>query len=123
MLRGKCPQSEIAPLFGVKQAAYGNWERGEKEPNIATIATICGHYKCSSDWLLGLVDERTGHLHVVADAPVPYGQSPPTCASCAAKDATIAQLSASVASLSESLRQLSGSAHEKKRYPALRGAP
>jgi len=57
-LRGNQSQSEVAPLFGVKQVAYGNWERGEKEPNMQTLTKIAEHYQCSVDWLLGR--EHTG---------------------------------------------------------------
>lgn len=107
-------QKEFAGVLDLPLNTYTNYIRGVRSPTIEAVKSICTRTNVSSDWLLGLSDDRTGHLRAVADEHAPYGPSPPVCAGCVSKDATIAQLSASVASLSESLRQLSGGVPEKK---------
>ena len=57
-LRGNLSQEDFALKIGTKQTTLSNWERGFREPNfsgLVLISTSCG---VSSDWLLGLTDER-----------------------------------------------------------------
>ena len=72
-----------------------------------TLKEICGYYKCSSDWLLGLTDNAGAPA--VAEERSHYATAPPApvCSGCADKDKTIAQLSASVAQLAATIGSMS----------------
>ena len=58
-LRGSMSQDEFASIIGAKQTSYSSWERGIKEPSISNLLKIASTLGVSSDWLLGLSDERT----------------------------------------------------------------
>ncbi len=44
-------QYEIAPLFGLKQATYANYEIGKTQPTIETLCTIADYFGVSLDYL------------------------------------------------------------------------
>lgn len=62
-LRGAASQSDFANKIGVKQTSYSSWERGVKDPAAQTIALIASTFGVSSDWLLGLADNREGQCN------------------------------------------------------------
>ncbi len=66
MLRGSASQAEMAAKFGVSQVAYGRWELGKAEPKYDVLLAICKNFSVSSDWLLGLTDERTPGVSITA---------------------------------------------------------
>ncbi len=113
-LRANASQAENARIFGVSQSAYSAWERGEAEPNITTLASICRHYNVPSDWLLGLSDDAAPAWKPEAEAPktsrmaserfvdrkIAEAVSGP-CPTCAAKDSVIADLSACLREVSK----------------------
>lgn len=119
-LQGAMTQRDFAEKLDFPLNTYTNYLRGVSSPSIEAVKIICTRFGVSSDWLLGLSDTRTGHVESKTIAQTTSGQAPPACASCAAKDATIAQLSATISALSESLKQLAGAVAEKKshRQPA-----
>lgn len=49
---------EIASEFGISDRTLGSWERGRTEPPLATVALLALRFGVSSDWLLGLSDDR-----------------------------------------------------------------
>jgi len=52
-------QAAIAATVGVKHNTYSQWESGARFPESATLlASLCRLYGCSSDYLLGLSEER-----------------------------------------------------------------
>ena len=53
-------QCDFANKIGVKQTSYSSWERGIKDPAAQTVALIASTFGVSSDWLLGLSDNREG---------------------------------------------------------------
>lgn len=59
-LRGAMSQCDFANKIGVKQTSYSSWERGIKDPAAQTVALIASTFGVSSDWLLGLSDNREG---------------------------------------------------------------
>ena len=67
-LRGGLSQSEFARKVGLKQTSYSGWESGAKVPAATAIIQISNAIGVSSDWILGLSDDRTGHAAPVADA-------------------------------------------------------
>ena len=67
-LRGDVSQEDFARKIGTKQTTLSNWERGFREPNFNGLALISTSCDVSSDWLLGLSDERGGVSSVGGDA-------------------------------------------------------
>ena len=59
-LRGATSQAEFAEKIGTKQTTYSSWERGLKEPGIQILVSISRQFGVSTDWLLGLTDDRGG---------------------------------------------------------------
>ena len=52
-------QTSVAEAVGVKQPTYAAWEAGAKFPSSADhLRALCRLYNVSSDYLLGLIDER-----------------------------------------------------------------
>ena len=51
-------QTEIAALLGTTQQQYCKYENGQNEIPVRHIITLCKFYNVSSDWLLGLTEEK-----------------------------------------------------------------
>ena len=51
-------QMDIAEILDTTQQQYSKYEVGVNEIPVRHIITLCKFYKISSDWLLGLTDER-----------------------------------------------------------------
>lgn len=113
--RGTRKRAELAKQFGVSVTTWGNWERGDKEPDIATICNICQELGVSSDWLLGLTDRKP----VITKGFPPDGLKASEhagrddsyaaeCRLCGQKDATIRALQETVSALKIALRQPDG---------------
>ena len=58
LLRGSTSQEDMGRKYGFTQSAYAKWEAGRAEPKFDVLTKICKEYSVSSDWLLGLTDER-----------------------------------------------------------------
>ncbi|SMC58353.1 Transcriptional regulator, contains XRE-family HTH domain [Fulvimarina manganoxydans] len=54
-------QSAIARAAGVDLRTVRAYEAAEKAPSAPTLVRLAGVLGVSVDWLLGLVDEHTGH--------------------------------------------------------------
>lgn len=51
--RGKnLKQTEFSQAIGISQSALVSYERGEREPPAAAVASVCETYRISPDWLL-----------------------------------------------------------------------
>jgi hypothetical protein len=57
-LRGANSQVVTAKAFSVAQPTYAGWEVGRSKPDAIEICAIACHYGVSTDYLLGLSDER-----------------------------------------------------------------
>ena len=57
-LRGSMSQAAFANRIGIKQTSYSAWERGVKEPGATVVAKIASAFGVSTDWLLGMSDDR-----------------------------------------------------------------
>lgn len=57
-LRGTRKQAETANLLGISVVRLSRLERGDYEPDLATIAVAAKKFHVTADWLLGLTDER-----------------------------------------------------------------
>ena len=58
-LRGNTPQVEFSASIGVKQQTYAQWELGHRQPKIQEVVRLATHFGVSTDWLLGLSDEKS----------------------------------------------------------------
>lgn len=51
--------TQLANELGVYPQYISTWTTGRSVPSLANIIAICEYFNVSSDWLLGLSDERT----------------------------------------------------------------
>ena len=58
-LRGNTPQVEFSASIAVKQQTYAQWELGHRQPKIQEVVRLATHFGVSTDWLLGLSDEKS----------------------------------------------------------------
>lgn len=50
-------QSDVALVLGTTQQVYSRYETGINELPLRHLVTLCGFYKVSADYLLGLQNE------------------------------------------------------------------
>ena len=88
-LRGTRKQAETANLLGISVVRLSRLERGDYEPDLATIAVAAKKFHVTADWLLGLTDERNPPAAqvVTANANAPNA----TATATANKDAAIVE--------------------------------
>lgn len=55
----KKTQTDIANVLGITVSAYGNYELGQREPDNANLVKLARYFNVSTDYLLGLSDERS----------------------------------------------------------------
>lgn len=60
--RARCglTMKQVAESVGVHPNAVSRWESGEAEPSSSNLVALCKLYRCSPEYLLGMVDERNG---------------------------------------------------------------
>jgi len=58
-IRGKKPQQHMAQALNVSQKTISDWEVGRSKPDATEIFSIARCFSVSTDWLLGLTNERT----------------------------------------------------------------
>lgn len=51
-------QKDVYLLLNISANGYASWEQGRTEPDIKMIKKICKIYEVSSDYLLGISDEK-----------------------------------------------------------------
>lgn len=51
-------QSDVASYLGITVSAYGNYELGQREPDLATLNKLAEYFDVSVDYILGRTDER-----------------------------------------------------------------
>ena len=51
-------QKEGYLLLNISANGYASWEQGRTEPDIKMIKKLCKIYEVSSDYLLGISDEK-----------------------------------------------------------------
>ncbi|HIT07576.1 MAG TPA: helix-turn-helix transcriptional regulator [Candidatus Merdivicinus faecavium] len=56
-------QLEIAAAIGVSLRTYQRFEYGDREPTASSIVALAKFYGVSTDYLLGVSDERGEGLH------------------------------------------------------------
>lgn len=55
-------QQDVADVIGMSQQAYAFYETGQREPSLKTLITIATFFDCTVDYLIGVSDERHGHI-------------------------------------------------------------
>ncbi len=56
-------QQKIASILGIALRTYQYYERGQREPTVSVIIALAELYGVSTDYLLGVSDERGEGLH------------------------------------------------------------
>lgn len=51
-------QSDVAEILDTTQQVYSRYENGANEIPVRHVITLCKFYGISSDWLLGLTEEK-----------------------------------------------------------------
>lgn len=51
-------RKQVADHLGITVRSYQYYEEGKREPSFDKLVAICQYYGVSSDYLLGLKDER-----------------------------------------------------------------
>lgn len=51
-------QTEVAEVLNIKQTVYSRYERNENEMPIKHLIQLAQFYKVTTDYILGLTDER-----------------------------------------------------------------
>lgn len=51
-------QKEVATAVGCTPTVYSRYERGEREPDIATLCTLADYFEVSTDILIGYMRKR-----------------------------------------------------------------
>ena len=118
-LRGDMKQAEFARRIGLAQNSYNRYESGERVPDIDVLSQLALSLNVSSDWLLGLADDRPAADRREKTSPAspgpPNREIPETqfhkaaaanCPFCGSKDQTIASQAESIASLTRSLADI-----------------
>ena len=60
-------QSEVAKILNVTQVAYSYYELGKRQLPIDLLIRLAEFYNTSTDYLLGLTDERKPYPKSVAE--------------------------------------------------------
>lgn len=56
--KAKMNQEDLGAILEVTGAAVGSYERGKREPSIESIKKMCEIFNVTSDYLLGMTDDR-----------------------------------------------------------------
>ena len=52
-------QEQISNIIGIKESTYSTYETGRCDVNSDVLVKLTQYYGCSSDFILGVSDERT----------------------------------------------------------------
>ena len=61
-LKKNLTQSEFANILGVTERTVSNWENGIRMMDLTTATQIAKYFNVSTDYLLGVSDERNSSL-------------------------------------------------------------
>jgi len=118
-VRNSFSQNEFAKRLGIPQSSYSRYESGKNEPDYELLVSICRIFNVSSDWLLGLTDERTprggaSHDNATNNGSIDNNHGSVTigktevCPRCAEKDATIATQAQTIQTMMKTISELIG---------------
>jgi transcriptional regulator with XRE-family HTH domain len=72
----KLSQEGLSKILNVGQTTISSWERGEKEPDNATLIRLAEYFGVTTDYLLGLENEPPGDAFALS-SDVDYDDLPP----------------------------------------------
>lgn len=52
-------QKEVAALLGIDQRVYSTYETGKRDIPVKFVVTLAEFYQTSTDYILGLTNEKT----------------------------------------------------------------
>lgn len=55
-------QDTLGGLIGVSKQTISNWEHDYRTPDAENIVKLCEVFGCTADYLLGMVDDPSGHV-------------------------------------------------------------
>lgn len=55
-------QETLGGFVGVTKATVSNWENNRRIPRANELVSLCHALRCTSDYLLELTDNPTGHV-------------------------------------------------------------
>lgn len=58
-------QKDIAKLLNISTSAYGYYEQGKRSLDIHMLRTLCKFYGVSSDWIIGITDNKNPYNDIV----------------------------------------------------------
>lgn len=70
-LQGEISKVEFAKKLGLSRQTVGFYINGDRIPDAKTLAQICSRCNVSSDWVLGLSDDRELHPSAVDELGLP----------------------------------------------------
>ena len=53
-------QEDLAEVLGCNRGSLANYETGKRTPDVETIIKIAQHYGTTTDYILGVTDNKTG---------------------------------------------------------------
>lgn len=62
-------QTEISSFLGIKQPQYSRYERGVRDIPLDFLIKLAHLYNTSTDYLLGLTNDRRAIEDIIADHP------------------------------------------------------
>lgn len=65
-------QEEMAKKLNISTSAYGYYEQGRNEPSLETIQAIAETFHVSTDYLLGLKDNKRSDIQSISDLQLTY---------------------------------------------------
>lgn len=57
-------QADVADAIGVHVNMISRYESGMSEPSGSVLVRMAAFFECSPDYLLGLCEERHGHIEI-----------------------------------------------------------
>ncbi len=64
-------QQDVGDVVNLTHAAYGYYERGDRDPSTETLAKLADFYDCSVDYILGLTNVRKKSIRIDEKNAVP----------------------------------------------------
>ena len=64
----KLRQQDLADYLGITVSAYGNYELGQREPDLSTLCKLADFFNTTIDYLLGRTELRQSSITPYIDA-------------------------------------------------------
>lgn len=68
--KSKLSQIELSKIMNVSNGSISKWERGERQPDYATLKSLAKFFNVSTDYLVGNLDEKNNFNILETNAPL-----------------------------------------------------